>query len=56
MSMAEPWSNFAALSAWQSECDWCSKQDKSHAEAETGVKTMKSDKVAAKELMTQRII
>lgn len=41
----------------QSECVWCSQQDRSHAEAETEVETRNSDKSnATKDVLTPRIL
>jgi hypothetical protein len=55
--MAVSLPDIAELTVRQSECACCSQQDRSQAEAETEVKTIRSDKIAAtKELATQRIV
>jgi hypothetical protein len=40
---------------WQSECDWRSQQDRSHAEAQAEVGTMRTDKTAANKLLVRGI-
>jgi hypothetical protein len=43
------------LPGWQSECDWRSQQDRSHAEAQAEVGTMSTDKRAANKLLPRSI-
>ena len=47
--------DMAELMVRQSECAWCNQQDRSQAEAETEVKTKRSDRSTAKDVVTLRI-
>jgi hypothetical protein len=55
MDMAAVSGVVAELTVWQSECAWCNQQDKSQAEAETEVETIRSERSAANKLVSLHI-